>query len=222
MLPRNGEWEYAREFIMMSEMLDDERKEAFLQALHGLREEQEQAAEHERELVRQQKEQLEQQHLRDEEERLAEEQRAEEDRRREEARRKPQRPPDSTVSNSPPSARSRAAAANSSPQSNTTSRSARQPPKKDLTRRSQPPRPPAASMIARATAMFTALRTLLLDTAQGLASNPLALLRTLLFILALMLALGRRDLRERVRRLLRQMWDKLRATVGMGVKVSYI
>ena len=40
-LPRNEEWDYAREFITMSEMLDEERKEAFLLALHSLKEEKE-------------------------------------------------------------------------------------------------------------------------------------------------------------------------------------
>ncbi|KAK0647317.1 hypothetical protein DIS24_g7817 [Lasiodiplodia hormozganensis] len=58
-LPRNDEWEYAREFIGMSEVLDDERKEAFLLALHGLKEEQESAAMREAQLRQQQQEQLE-------------------------------------------------------------------------------------------------------------------------------------------------------------------
>ncbi|RMJ25668.1 Peroxin 26 [Aspergillus sp. HF37] len=41
-LPRNEEWEYAREFINLSEVLDEERKEMFLQTLDGLKEEKEQ------------------------------------------------------------------------------------------------------------------------------------------------------------------------------------
>src|SRR4051812_43837099 len=32
-LPQNGEWDYARDFITMSEVLDDERRDAFLHAL---------------------------------------------------------------------------------------------------------------------------------------------------------------------------------------------
>lgn len=40
-LPRNEEWTYAKEFISLSEFLDDERKEVFLQTLEGLKEEKE-------------------------------------------------------------------------------------------------------------------------------------------------------------------------------------
>jgi len=44
----------------------------------------------------------------------------------------------------------------------------------------------------------------------------------MLFLLAFALAFGRREIRERVKRLLERAWEKLRGTVGMGVKVSYI
>ncbi|KAK0736988.1 hypothetical protein B0T21DRAFT_286119 [Apiosordaria backusii] len=39
-LPRNQEWVYAKEFISVSPVLDEERREAFLQALESLQEEQ--------------------------------------------------------------------------------------------------------------------------------------------------------------------------------------
>ncbi|PHH63971.1 hypothetical protein CDD81_5190 [Ophiocordyceps australis] len=39
-LLRNNEWDYAREFISASPILDDERRDAFLQALQSLRDEQ--------------------------------------------------------------------------------------------------------------------------------------------------------------------------------------
>src|SRR5271156_2690385 len=48
-LLRNNEWDYAREFISISEVLDDERREAFLQALQSLQDEQNEAARRERE-----------------------------------------------------------------------------------------------------------------------------------------------------------------------------
>lgn len=48
--------------------------------------------------------------------------------------------------------------------------------------------------------------------------NPMLLLRTLAFVVALVTILGRRDVKQRIKRV----WDKVRATVGMGVKVSYI
>ena len=40
-LPRNDEWEYSTEFINLSEVLDEERKDLFLQTLEGLKEEKE-------------------------------------------------------------------------------------------------------------------------------------------------------------------------------------
>ncbi|EAQ90994.1 hypothetical protein CHGG_02929 [Chaetomium globosum CBS 148.51] len=48
-LPRNDQWEYAHEFISVSPVLDDERREAFLQALDTLREEQAEAGRREEE-----------------------------------------------------------------------------------------------------------------------------------------------------------------------------
>ncbi|TDZ29394.1 hypothetical protein C8035_v011335 [Colletotrichum spinosum] len=57
-LLRNNEWDYAREFISVSSVLDDERREAFLQALQSLQEEQQEAERRETEERRQQDEQL--------------------------------------------------------------------------------------------------------------------------------------------------------------------
>ena len=206
-LPRNGEWDYAREFIMMSEVLDDERKEAFLHALYGLKEEQENAAKREEELKQKQKEELEERRRREEEEsRLAEQRRLDEEKRREDAKRKPQRPPDAMGSNGVKPKPPVGAAASTSRQ-----------PKKDVTRRKQP-----VTLYTRAAGAFAALQSALMQTAQGLANNPMALLRTMLFLLAFALAFGRREIRERVKRLLERAWEKLRGTVGMGVKVSYL
>jgi hypothetical protein len=192
---------------MMSEVLDDERKEAFLQALHGLKEEQNENAVREKEIQQQQQEQLEQQRQKEEEARLAEARRADEDaaRQREEARRQQQRPPD-------PSARPKSSLG---PGTSRSSRAAT--PKKDITRR-----PPPASLYKRAANMFAALQTLVLNTAHTLSSNPMAMMRTVLFLLMFALAFGRRDLRERAKRILQRGWEKVRGTVGMGVKVSYI
>jgi len=44
----------------------------------------------------------------------------------------------------------------------------------------------------------------------------------LAFIIGMLVVLGRRDLREKVRRVLGQGWGKVMQTAGMGVKVSYI
>ena len=218
-LPRNGEWDYAREIIAMSELLDDERKEAFLHSLSGLKEEQENAARREEELMQRQKEELEARRLREEEEererrRLDEERK----RRREDAARtttRPQRPPDATTAVNGSGVRAKPSSVRRIDDSSAST--ARQP-KKDIARRKQPP----ASLYTRAASLFTALQSVLLQTAQGLANNPMALLRMMLFLLAFALAFGRREIREKVRRLFERAWEKLRGTVGMGVKVSYI
>jgi hypothetical protein len=211
-LPRNEEWDYAREFISMSEILDDERKEAFLLALHGLREEQENAALREAELRRQQQEQLEQRQ-REAEAHRQEELRAEEDRknRESESKRQPRGHQDGYHDAMKP----RAATMNGHrPAPSASSRTARPLPKKTVT--------PPPNFLERASLMITAMQTAFLNTAQSLRSNPLYLLRILLFIFAFAMAFGRRDLRERLKRILATAWDKVRRTLGMGVKVSYI
>ena len=216
-LPRNAEWDYAREVIMMSELLDDERKEAFLHALHGLKEEQENAAKREEELMQRQKEELEARRRREEEEER-ERRRLDEERKREDAARastRPQRPPDATTAVNGSGARAKPSSARRIDDS---SASTTRQPKKDVTRRKQS----SISLYARTASMFTALQSVLMQTAQGLANNPMALLRMMLFLLVFALAFGRREIREKVRRLLERAWEKLRGTVGMGVKVSYI
>jgi FtsZ-interacting cell division protein ZipA len=233
-LPRNNEWDYAREFILMSEMLDDERKEAFLQALQGLKEESEGAGRREQELQEKQREQLEEQRRQAEQERIAEERRAEDEtRRREEARKYPQKPPDDGSPTSSGSQKPRPTTTPASPTRPrpsgaipTSSPSSSKKPNGQVSR--APPRPsnhasssrPQTQMTLykRAAALFSNLQTLVL----GMGQNPMALMRMLLFILMFAFAFGRRDVRERIKRAFGRSWEKVAATVGMGTKVSYI
>ena len=46
--------------------------------------------------------------------------------------------------------------------------------------------------------------------------------RLLMFLFAFLILASRRDIRVRLRRTLADGWDKVRRTVGMGVKVSYV
>lgn len=62
------------------------------------------------------------------------------------------------------------------------------------------------------------LQHLITNMTHSLSKNPMALLRFLFFVLGLIVALSRRDVKERIAR----GWDKVRQTMGMGVKVSYI
>ena len=66
------------------------------------------------------------------------------------------------------------------------------------------------------------LQRTVVTMAQSLGNSPVSLLRFLLFVVALLLALGRNDVRQRLARILGVSWDRIRKTVGMGVKVSYI
>ena len=69
-LPRNGEWEYAKEFIGMSEVLDEERREMFQQTLQALREEQNRSGEREAQIQRERDEALAQQRMEEERRRV--------------------------------------------------------------------------------------------------------------------------------------------------------
>ncbi|KAF1990950.1 hypothetical protein K402DRAFT_409850 [Aulographum hederae CBS 113979] len=216
-LPRNEEWEYSREFIMMSEILDDERKEAFLQALYGLKEEKLNAAVREAELQKQQQEQLEQRQKEDEA-RRREAIRAEDERRKkeEDVRRQPRPTSSSNTNPSDPLNKRLASPPNRHTGSGptTSSRPSRTPAKR--------PQEPPPNLYRRFTHLFAFFQLTIANMGQSVSSNPMAALRMMLFLLAFILAFARRDLRERVQRILRQAWEKVRRTAGMGVKVSYI
>ncbi|KAF2715527.1 hypothetical protein K504DRAFT_457680 [Pleomassaria siparia CBS 279.74] len=200
-LPRNEEWDYAREFIGMSEVLDDERKEAFLLALHSLKEEKEESEIREAKLRQQQQEQMEQRRKEAEARRLEQSRAEDERRKKEEENRRQPRGSDEVFRrplNRQPPAPSRAS----------------KPTKKAVS--------PPPGFYNRASALFASMQTLVSTTAHSMTANPMALFRTFLFLLAFALAFGRRDLRERIMRILKDAWDKIRRTVGMGVKVSYI
>ncbi|RMZ67935.1 peroxin 26 [Pyrenophora seminiperda CCB06] len=204
-LPRNEEWDYAREFITMSEVLDDERKEAFLLALHSLKEEKEDTEAREEKLRQQQQEQMEERRRETEAKRLEQSRAEDERRKREEENRRQPRGSDDRLRKSMPTPQ---------PTPSQSSRTSRTPAKKSIT--------PPPGLYLRASTMFANLQAMIANTAHQMTANPMAFFRTLLFLLAFGLAFGKRDLRERILRILRNAWEKIRRTVGMGVKVSYI
>ncbi|KAH6625806.1 hypothetical protein C7974DRAFT_338090 [Boeremia exigua] len=208
-LPRNDEWHYAREFITMSEVLDDERKEAFLLALHGLQEEKEDAERREEKLRQQQQEQLDERR-RETEARRLDQAKQDDDRRKRDEENKRQSKPDAERNKLDDRPRQPKSASTGSQSSGTR----RAPAKK-------PPIPPPG-LYHRVGGLFATIQKVVTDSARQMTTNPLAFLRTVLFLIAFALAFGRRDLRERVMRLLQQAIDKVKRTIGMGVKVSYI
>ncbi|KAB5570169.1 peroxin 26 [Coniochaeta sp. 2T2.1] len=229
-LLRNDEWDYAREFISMSSVLDDERREAFLQALQSLYEEQKESERREREEKARQEEEL----KRDLEEarRLRAENEAIERKRLEEER-----------------ARRTAAAASSevdygvegtpSVAGSSTSRTSRGGGKKHARSKSSAGSGAAGKLTAaskkgkgvvaappslgsRATMVLSNVRALIEHLGGSFLSNPLVLIRTLAFIIGFLLLLSRKNIRQRISRVLGNSWGKVKATAGMGVKVSYI
>jgi hypothetical protein len=217
-LPRNEEWEYAHEFINMSEVLDEERKDLCLQTLEGLKEEKERGELRAAELQRQKDMELERQ--RDDERRRVEEAAAATPPRANGHKRNTSEvdygiekgSPRSTSKGKGSSSKSSDKSPNAKPTTRTALSSGSKNSKKQVK-----PAPPAKSQ-----AVANTLRNLFKHIIQSVSGNPLSIVRTLLFVLGILMAMSRQDVRERVRRLTGSAWQKVKGTVGMGVKVSYI
>ncbi len=193
-LPCNGEWAYAKEFINMSEVLPKEKRDAFLEALQSLEANDMEAL---RKLEVEKSKELEKlQHLEVEKSK---------DRNHEE------QPPVSINSRKPSHLPRRTAKAGKELQPNIRSRPA-----------TSSKRPNNTGIYNRGVIIINALQILLSNLTHSLSKNSMWVLRFVLFLVALIVALSRRDVKERVGRIVGFGWEKLRKTVGMGVKVSYI
>lgn len=212
-LPRNQEWDYARQFIQMSEVLDEDRKEAFLQALQALQEEPKHEAQREEALKRQRQEQLDNARRRDEEERRIAEKTKETERRERESSIS-SRQSERSQSRIPPSTRPNTKAVSEPRPTPLNVKPSTQPAKR--------PKPPPPGFYKRATFLVFAVQQNLLRMGRSVWRHPFALMRMVFFVFAIVVALARRDVRERVERALKNSWEKVRRTIGMGVKVSYI
>lgn len=200
-LLRNNEWEYAREFITVSSVLDDERREAFLQALESLQEDQQEAQRREEEERERRAEEL----RRDAEEarRLREEgERAE--RRRKELERQGGSEVDYGVEDAP---------IRGAP---------REPRRSALSRGPKKAPAPPPTLGERATVLVQRFHAAFDHLGVVLQTNPMLLMRAVAFVLGLVLVLSRQGVRQRIRRIIAGSWGKVKATAGMGVKVSYI
>jgi hypothetical protein len=207
-LLRNNEWDYAREFITLSEVLDEERREAFLLALQSLQDEQNETDNREREAQRRHEEQL-QKDLEEAKRRRIENEELERKIQEEEqnqSRREGSEVDYGIESPKPKSAKAKRASAGT-PRQNANSN----------TRAITP-----QTYTKRAAVIISNLRKVLENMAQSFQANPMILLRTLAFVIGLVLVLSRKDVKERIKRIMGNGWNKVRATAGMGVKVSYI
>lgn len=215
-LPRNEEWEYAREFINLSEVLDDERKDVFLQTLDGLKEEKKQGELRAAALQREKDAELERQ-TRADERRRADEAAAE--RAGQKSHKRSSSEVDYGIDKSRPNGASRGGrgAKSGERQGKSSGRTAFSPPAGPAKGVRRPEKPGRQTR-----ALTTMLRNILQYISQSVTGNPLSFARTLLFMLGIIMALSRQDVRERVRRVTGAGWQKVKGTVGMGVKVSYI
>ncbi|KAK4106501.1 hypothetical protein N658DRAFT_461143 [Parathielavia hyrcaniae] len=236
-LPRNSEWEYAREFISVSPVLDDERREAFLQALDTLREEQAEAERRDEEDRARREEAIrrdveEARRLRAENEareraRLEEERvRREAGERERERRERAARVAAATEGDFGVEERTPALSVGKASGSRPSGGVARQ-------RGPLPTREAgggggggnavaAPTLMSRASMVFGNLRMLVDEIAGAFQTNPYVLLRVLAFVVGLLMLLSRKRIRERIARILGTSWGKVKATAGMGTKVSYI
>lgn len=237
-LPRNEEWETAREFIRMSNELDDERKDAFLYTLDTLQEQAQTDRNREAELLRQRDEELARQRQEAEDRRLAESRMLEEKSRASEAASqksassrggsslKGHQKSNSEVdygieeTRTPKTARiKREGSSTSSRPKTSQSSSSKNTSRTPGRARKQPPR---ATALQRIPAILGMMQRMLTNVAQTMAKDRLALVRNLLFLLAFIIAFARRDVRERIARITGTGWGKIAGTIGMGTKVSYI
>ncbi|KAL8653241.1 MAG: hypothetical protein Q9226_003924 [Calogaya cf. arnoldii] len=224
-LPANDEWEYAKEFIQMSDTLDDEPKDIFQQALSQLEAEKAQGEQYGEDYTQRGDQALDttgeaSQYLQRAEPKPVEEgdthpkshrrSNSEQDYGIEELKKKR---PNPNREHQPASASSVPRATRSTQQRNTKSSPSKLSPRKSSTNN---------GMLARSAAVITAFQNLVSNMTLSMSKNPLALLRFVLFLVALLVALSRRDVKDRVARLTGAGWDKVKRTVGMGVKVSYI
>lgn len=203
----------------MSELLDEDRREAFLAALGSLREESDLAGRRESEL----------QKRRQIEEDEAKRRQGEEEKRREEEERNrktaaemglgrdkektPEKDTPKQASGTPP-----APTTTSAPKPAAARRQPTTAPAKKAVSSAKPAKRQASNFLGRAQHTLAALQQVLLRMGTNIVRNPMVLLRFLFFIAALVFALGRRDVRDRVGRA----WDKVKGTVGMGVKTTYL
>jgi len=231
-LPRNDEWDYARSFISMSDVLDDERREAFLQSLQELQDVKEHDMQGEWATFRQEQgaqlqEQSDDLNRREAEKAASEMHKAARggsihgrtssevdygiDKKgpNGNAVPGPKALKSGTPSGTTPATRQEASQVPSQVE-----------PRNRNTRKSSQKRPPTYVQPVRN--FFRLMQNLIRNMATPIGGNPTTIFKLLLSVLAIIMALSRRDIRERAKRIVGNGWDKVRTTVGMGVKVRYI
>lgn len=218
-LPRTDEWTYARDFIIRSEVLDEETREEFLQTLQSLEEDDSKGQDQFEDVLPQENELTEQEPLPAGETRLDS---------MKTVRQKPSathhrsdseqdygidRPPAPLDA---PKVQPAPTKTTSKPANAVPSKHSRSPPTKSTGRTTN------TSIFKRSAAVLSALQQLIKNMTEQVSRNPMSLLRLVLFLMGLIAAFSRRDVKDKLGRVTGVGWDKVKRTVGMGVKVSYI
>lgn len=218
-LPRNGEWDYAKDFISMSEVLDEDMKDSFLQDLRSLENDESTGEENFEDALPLQEDLIEHEPAPAEE---------------------TERGSLETVRQAPSTSHQRSNSEidygidNGQPTPNV--QGSKPPPLQPTVEPAKPPQPKSSrspptkaphkatstSMYERSIAVMTALQHMVSQMTAQMSQNPMGLLRFVLFLMGLIVAFSRQNVKDRVRSMTGAGWDKLRRTVGMGVKVSYI
>lgn len=218
-LPRNGEWDYAKGFINNSEVLDEEIRDSFLQALQSLEDEDVKSQDQFEDALPQQNGSIE-----------YEPQPAEDTDRtsidtvrhlHSTSHHRSESETDYGIDGAKPSP----AASTTRPQpSNHILRPAKaiQSRPSHSSSSNYPRKPPTTGIYKRSLALMSAFQHMISNMTNQISQNPMGLLRFVMFLMGLIVALSRRDVKDRLGRLTGAGWDKIKRTVGMGVKVSYI
>ncbi|SMQ48654.1 unnamed protein product [Zymoseptoria tritici ST99CH_1A5] len=218
-LPANNELDYAQTFIEMNDMLDDERREAFLHALASLKDEKDGTAQRERELEELREREMEEQKEREEARRKDQERRDVEMKQAAEAEKAARA---SSAATAAPSSRALNGNGNTANGKPTTQGSPAQSTPKPPAKPQKKARTVTPTLYNRASLALSNLQQMVLQASRSVTGTNMALMRFMMFVLAFVLVLARRDLRDKLKRTLENSWGKVKQTVGMGVKVSYI
>lgn len=209
-LPRVGDWEYAREFTQMSPDLDEEQKDAFQATLDALQKDKEEAERYSQELEARKEAQWEK------------EKQVEQERQKQEPSPSSARPTPRRQSVQGRIKRSKAGSVrgDSPTEEKIMKKQARarsEDPTGAIGARGGSKNKSTASLFSTTTALLNRLQSQMY-TAHG----RFTLLRTVIMLAMVVWMTSKRRVRERVRRLLMLAWVKTTRTVGMGMKVTYI
>lgn len=228
-LPRVGEWEYAKEFTQFSPDIDEEQKDVFYSTLDQLKKDMEAAELHSQELALQREAELAYEAA------LALEDSPPPSAARSTRSLSRRRDPSAAGRARAPSARPASARAPSAVRGETspkrggataerkTKRQASVSQNKDTAAVTRKATTVKAGQPRGQSSMIRGLSGMLQKLQQGIVGNgPMALLRALLMIAMVAWMGSNKKVRERIKKVIMICWVKVARTVGMGMKVTYV